>query len=351
MSLLASTRRSSPQPSPSLPPSPDEEDLGWRTPWSYSDDSLDRQAVTTTEPSQYSKGKEKATEGQLHPSASYASSGADKGFRSLDQGRDTEAYPPTTDEEAEARRVQENLRRWEVAERQRWKTARESFVASTSSSVIADVARRATSFWSRRASHPPADSGGRHIALQTSEDNVHLDEMATSPSPSAPPSPSPTPAPDHPRTGLYSHPRDPFSDRPGSSSSLFVNAQPMDADIGAPATAEERQAPASAMSLPPSRHMNASTPKHAATRRGKVVGAPAPLDLPEPRSPPPRTATPHATRPPEPFPRPDSRVSNTTVCNDEDEKPVRWWTEWLCGCSEGQDRGGEAQAGRTNPLE
>ena len=203
--------------------------------------------------------------------------------------------------------------------------------------MIADVARRATSFWSRRASHPPADSGGRHRALQTSEDNVHLDEMATSPSPSAPPSPPPTFTSDHPGTGPYSHSRDPFSDPPGSSSSLFVNAQPMDSDIGVSATAEEPQAPASASSRP----MNVSGPKRAATRRDKV-GAPAPLDLPAPRSPPPRTATPHATRPPEPFPPPDSRMSHTTMY-DEDEKPVRWWTEWLCGCSEGQDRGGEAQ--------
>lgn len=107
MSLLPSTRRSSPQPSPSLSPSPDEEDLGWKTPWSYSDDSLDHQAVATTELSQYNKGKEKAPEDQPHSSASYANSGTDEGLRMLDQGRNTEAYPPTTDEEAEARRVQE----------------------------------------------------------------------------------------------------------------------------------------------------------------------------------------------------------------------------------------------------
>jgi hypothetical protein len=31
------------------------------------------------------------------------------------------------------------------------------------------------------------------------------------------------------------------------------------------------------------------------------------------------------------------------VYEDEDDTPVRWWTEWLCGCSEGLDRGGEAQ--------
>jgi hypothetical protein len=31
------------------------------------------------------------------------------------------------------------------------------------------------------------------------------------------------------------------------------------------------------------------------------------------------------------------------VPEDEDETPVPWWTEWLCGCSEGPDRGGESQ--------
>jgi hypothetical protein len=206
--------------------------------------------------------------------------------------------------------------------------------------VVADVARRATSFWTRRASHPPADSGGRHHAFQTLDDNVHLDAIAASPLSSVPPSPSLTPAPDYPRAeGPYAHSSDPFSDPPGSSSSLFVNAQPMCSDIGL----LEPQAPSPASSSPSSHPMHISAPEHATAHPGKVVGAPALLDLPKPRSPPPRTPTPHTKRPPEPFPSPDPRVSRNTVYDGEDEKPVRWWTEWLCGCSEGQDRGGEVQ--------
>jgi hypothetical protein len=206
--------------------------------------------------------------------------------------------------------------------------------------VVADVAQRATSFWSRRTSHPSVDSGGKHRALHTSEDNVHLNEIPASPSPSVPPSPSTALTPDR---GPYAHSRNPFSDPPGSSSSLFVNAEPLGSDIGASSTAVELQAPAFVTSPPSSHPMHVSAPKHATARPGKVVGAPAPLDLPKPRSPPPLTTPPPAKRPPEPFTRPGSRISHTTEYDYEDEKPARWWTEWLCGCSEGQDRGGEVQ--------
>jgi hypothetical protein len=105
MSLLTSTRRSSPEPSHSLPPSPDEEDIGWSTPWSRSDDSLAR--PTTDHLNQLGKGKEKAAEYQPQPSTSYVNGSTDEALRSPDQGRNTEVYPPTTDEEAETRRVQE----------------------------------------------------------------------------------------------------------------------------------------------------------------------------------------------------------------------------------------------------
>lgn len=202
--------------------------------------------------------------------------------------------------------------------------------------MIANVARRAT-FWSFRASRPPADGGGRHHTLQTSEDSANLCDVATTPPPSAPPSPIPTPtrASEQLRTGLYPPTADPFSDSPGSSSSLFVNAQPITSDIGASSSVIEAEAPESTA-------LSSSSSPHP-TKGSKTVSAPAPLDLPKPRSPPPRTATPHASRPPEPFPRPDSRMSHTTAYDDEEEKPVQWWTEWLCGCSEGPDRGGDIQ--------
>lgn len=225
----------------------------------------------------------------------------------------------------------QNLRRWEVAERQRWKAARES-TFSGPSSVLASATRRATSFWSRRASHAPADGGGRHRVLQTSEDSGHLEDVAPVSSSSAL-SPPFTPPLEQRHAGPYAHPNDPFSDTPGSTSSLFVNALPVTSDIGASASVIALEAPTSTTDSLSSQ----------STKVSRSACAPAPLDLPEPRSPPPRTATPHANRPPEPFPRPDSRMSHAAAYGEEDEKPVRWWTEWLCGCSEGPDRGGEIQ--------
>jgi hypothetical protein len=200
-----------------------------------------------------------------------------------------------------------------------------------SSSIFADVTHHATSFWSRRSSRPPTDGVGKHRALQTSEDSPHLDGLVSS-TLSAPSSRSNTPAPDQPRTGPYAQTTDPFSDPSGSATSLFVNAQPMTLDIGASAIEPEDPESATASS---------STLPHPA-RKSRSMSAPAPLDLPMPLSPPPRTATPHASRPPEPFPRPESRM---TADDDEEETPVPWWTEWLCGCSEGPDRGGEVQVG------
>ncbi len=210
-----------------------------------------------------------------------------------------------------------------MAERQRWRTARDSSTIPTS--ILTNVAHRATSLWSRRSSRPPSDGGGKHRVLETSEDSTHLDGMVSSPL-SASQSRSNTPAPDESRTGPYAHTTDPFSDPPpGSTSSLFINAQPITLDIGVITEHEESES-ATASSHP--------------TKKSKTINVPAPLDLPRPRSPPPLTASPQANRPPEPFPRPKSSMS---VNEEEDDTPVRWWTEWLCGCSEGPDRGGEAQ--------
>ncbi|KAI0268671.1 hypothetical protein BC834DRAFT_866691 [Gloeopeniophorella convolvens] len=349
MSPPPSPGRSSLYLQPSLPPSPQEEDLGRRAAWSHSDDELDRESTSSFDHPQQRKGKQRAVETQSPPPASYAEGGTDEALEWASRGGNTEAYPPTTDEETESRRIQENLRRWEIAERQRRRAARDSTV-SNSPSVVAGVARRATSFWTRRTSHPPADGGGKHHALQTSEDAVQLDDIEASPSPSAPPSPSPSPALGHLRTGPYARTENPFADPPGSSSSLFVNAQAVSTPLDASASAVELQAPVAAAATPSSPSETLAVSDSGISLSTSVVSPPAPLDLPKPRSPPPRTETPHAKRPPEPFPRPDSALSRP-IADDEDAKPVRWWTEWLCGCSEGQDRGGEVQAGRTNPLE
>jgi hypothetical protein len=97
MSLVLSPRQtSSPDLLQSLPPSPDEHDLGGRAPWYHSDDELDAHGVSTTEQSQHSKGK-----------AKLLANGATDESHWPDSARSTEAYPPTTEEEADTRRVQE----------------------------------------------------------------------------------------------------------------------------------------------------------------------------------------------------------------------------------------------------
>lgn len=98
MSLDLSPRpRSSPVLSRSLPPSPDEQDIGGRDPWNLSDDELDGHGVSATEHSLHSKGKAKLL----------ANGGTDELSHWHGSARNTEAYPPTTEEEADTRRVRE----------------------------------------------------------------------------------------------------------------------------------------------------------------------------------------------------------------------------------------------------
>jgi len=82
------------------------------------------------------------------------------------------------------------------------------------------------------------------------------------------------------------------------------------------------------------------------SKKGKRVfdrlPTPAPLGLPA------RAGT---ARPPSSM----SQMSRDKKPEDDDdiEPPFngRWWTDWLCGCREGADRGGDHQAGRTNAFE
>jgi len=98
MSFLSSPQRSSPEPLPSLLPSDEEEDLGWKDLY----DELDQQGATsTTERSQLNKGKAKTT-GYQTPNG-----GADEVSPRPKKDRGTEAYPPTTNEDADTRRVEE----------------------------------------------------------------------------------------------------------------------------------------------------------------------------------------------------------------------------------------------------
>lgn len=65
---------------------------------------------------------------------------------------------------------------------------------------------------------------------------------------------------------------------------------------------------------------------------------PQPLGLPPPLTPPPPNTvqSPGAIDPPRVGP-------HAAASPEQEQEPVRWWTEWLCGCSEGPDRGGDNQ--------
>jgi hypothetical protein len=77
---------------------------------------------------------------------------------------------------------------------------------------------------------------------------------------------------------------------------------------------------------------------------------PLPLGLPKPRTPPPRgdEDQEYISEPPDQTVAPSTAVRGTGQDSDEPEE-VKWWTEWLCGCSEGPDRGGHNQV-RSPPL-
>jgi len=98
-----------PRPSQLTLHSPEEEeDLGWKGPWYHSDDELDPSGVGTTNRSQHTtKGKAKATGYRPRSSSPYPNGGTDELSNLPSQRKNVEAYPPTTNEDADTRRVVE----------------------------------------------------------------------------------------------------------------------------------------------------------------------------------------------------------------------------------------------------
>lgn len=224
---------------------------------------------------------------------------------------DDMAYPPTTEDAEETRRVEENLRRWEIAERQRRKAARSSGSISSPPSLVSDVSRRASLLWSGRKSRHSSFGGlGNHSALR-SQDTIDVLPLTQIDA-------SPTPSPTRSESGETV---DPFANPPESQSpfadSHVANTQGPSSSFE-PEAFESHNVP---LARPP---------------------PPKPLNLPPPRTPPPIINTHSPTSPSTP------KFGNQ---NTPKEDNVRWWHDWLCGCGEGPDRGGDFQAGRTNPFE
>ncbi|OBZ66995.1 hypothetical protein A0H81_12972 [Grifola frondosa] len=307
---------SSPQPLPSPPYSPDEEDISRAGKWPEEGPSHPGAAHVRN-------GKERA----MGPDSDHTEGEGDESEH-FDSDLGTDGYPPTNDQEAESQRVAETLRQWEMAERQRRKAARDSAAsANAAPSFVSDVTRRASLLWPSRMSRRASSGGvGTHHMLRTTDDSVPLDNIDPHHAisiPSPDPAENPFATPNASRISLNEPQQSAIMHASGDSASLSVETVP------APASSSASRPMLEAYSLP-------------------KPPPPEPLGLPPPRSPPPRTATPHANRPPEPIPRP----AVTHMTEDEPEpKPTRWWTEWLCGCTEGADRGGDHQAGRTNPFE
>jgi len=216
------------------------------------------------------------------------------------------SYPPINDDAEESRRVEENLRRWEIAERQRRKAARES-------SAVSDVSRRATLLWQGRKSKvPPIGGLGAHAALQ-SQDNIDILPLR---------GPTPSTSRSNSEDGDYS--ADPFANPPDTLSP-FSDAHHPDQPEAIPVRYENEP--------PVSVHINPPKVSHHLP--------PKPLSLPPPRTPPPIASLTPIFQ------------SNSTYENINEHIPqdAKWWHEWLCGYGEGPNRGGDNQAGRTNPFE
>ncbi|TCD71620.1 hypothetical protein EIP91_007367 [Steccherinum ochraceum] len=313
--MAAAASASAPAPLPSLPSSPVEEaDIGresnaWHDQNTSSSGSTLAEGGKTASPrSKRKKSKDKG-KGRSTREGRYT----DDLDESLDEDAEdaVEGYPPTKDDEAESRRVEENLRRWEMAERQRRKAARVSQQSAVAAaSTVGDVTRKASLLWrGTRNKRPSIDgAGSHHILQQSNDDGVPLDDLDT-------------------RLTLSPNPdqsRNPFATPNVSTTSLNT---PYDSAVMTATTSDP--------------HLS----REPTLDSSKAHPPPAPLDLPQPRSPPPRTSTPHTNRPPEPIPPP--APSPMPEVEDIPPEKTRWWTDWLCGCSER----GDSQAARTNPFE
>lgn len=317
-SLLGSTVV---EPLPSLPPSPTSEDgfnrsRVWRA--SLESHFGDQQPSSS---SCTGKGKEK----QLFHQES-------EGQEEEDDNDTIEGvYPPSGDAAAETRRVQETLKRWEVAERQRRKAARESVQMTTGPSVLEDVTRKASLILSGRRplQRASARNGlGDHRALKShdSVDVVPLGDIDRSPQRVVY---SPTPSiGDGNNIGTTTNHPNPF-----------IHPSERRLSLSPPNTAVVDSIPQSPAATGPSVHSQRSN-----TVPRPLTGSPLSLPVPSPHVPPSiSNQKPLSPTPP--------LVIGPPLREEEPQKRVRWWHEWLCGCGEGPDRGGDHQAARTNPFE
>jgi hypothetical protein len=332
---------------------------------------------------------------------------------------DRGAYPPTSEEEIETRRIEDvsnlfpftpfplslyynrypreaddtlqNLRRWEHAERQRRKSARTSSDRPQSSSSSVLGAAAAYFFPTRRGSvNSPTTptTGGYSLPL----DDVHEGNNQMGPSPLVSPQPTPRASTsmeggrhrrdgsdttvhgqaDHdpettptkarsssgPKPSASSNPfvaRSPFDDPdptpdPGQATPMMEPSMSTSTDIASGSVRRRSTIDSKRPAMLAASSYSASVPA-APQQRRSLLPPPAPISIPDPITPPPRSGSPVEGRAPEPHERPDvdedeEGFADAAVAHDP---PVRWWTDWLCGL--GPHREGDSQAGKTNPFE
>lgn len=176
---------------------------------------------------------------------------------------------------------------------------------------MSDVGKLLWRNTSQRNSRPSDRSLGNHTALQSTDS---LDTLPLRPVSSPPVTPTPTSSTFPVAGNPFSHPQDEAAD---DQTAVMVPAaespSSLDSNDELPLTSPTPDRPtlvasSSSFSKPP---------------------PPKPLGLPPPRTPPPRTLSPS-----------ESLVQSE---NPQEQKEFRWWHDWLCGCGEDEDRGGDNQ--------
>jgi len=252
-------------------------------------------------------------------------------------------YPPEAVEDAESRRVMNNLKNWDAKERHKRKLTRDATLNQStkqSQSVAENVSNRASAIWKNIGgrSRPKRPSGTDHQVLQDAElegdqdedGDVRLSIFVSSPlgSPAEPSTPMQS------NYTRKSESGDPFKD-PKANSTIKRESREDGSTAEDFPIMDPLSTPKASDLTTPAPQVSESVNTYARQRI-----PPQPLHLPPPKTPP----------PPPVSPQPSEAASPKQSFDDEPGRG-RWWTEWLCGCSEGTDRGGDKQAGKTNPFE
>lgn len=235
----------------------------------------------------------------------------------------------------------QTLRRWELAERRRRKSLRESAQSTSGPSFLSNVTRTASLVLSRRSGSISVSAGPGSTRALKSHDTaregygVPLDDIDASSNVTLH---SPLPSVLEPRASVGSssgasenpfvHPSEHTPTRFLSPATPTPTLPPSSPPSPSPFS-DSRGRPASPADLP------TDARKRSSGSREPFVPPPRPLDLPSTP-----TGTPRVT-PLQPTSQPALQPPQRE--DPEQRQEVRWWHDWLCGCGEGPDRGGDNQ--------